>query len=442
MDIKHNSITQIITGFDSAWTDKQNQPGAIASIVQYKNGECRWMEPRLATFSQAKTIICTLSVQSPFHFVVIDQPIVVPNKDGSRPVDKIAASLISKLKGGVQPANRSKKNMFGDKAPIWKLLRNIPHKQLPWQAHKEVQINQDSVSQKIIAEVFPALALPGLIPSFFARGKCAKYNPANKKNFNIEDWVLICEFIESYAKQNKIKGLSEWARSTKRINSPTKSDQDKLDGAICALIGYQWYQKGTKTNMIIGDVKTGYIITPVTPEVSDILTQSAKLRRVPVNIPWSEEDYGGEVVDIPSTIKTGKQQIGNHSLLTVDSKVKPIKKYVDCKPSDVLNQLVVKNHLIQIALKHETITYGACLEYFDLRCNQGTVGVLTRILDAIADQAVVKNQPNISGLVVNKKEGLPGAGFFKHTNLAKDANKQLKKDVFNQELLKIWDFSW
>lgn len=70
------------------------------------------------------------------------------------------------------------------------------------------------------------------------------------------------------------------------------------------------------------------------------------------------------------------------------------------------------------------------------------MGVLTRVLDKIADQAVVKNEPNISALVVNKKEGLPGAGFFKHINLAKDANKQLKKDVFNQELLKIWDFSW
>ena len=72
-DIKKSSITQIITGFDSAWTDKKNQPGAIASIIRYKNGECRWMEPRLATFSQAKTIICTLSEQTAFHFVGINR---------------------------------------------------------------------------------------------------------------------------------------------------------------------------------------------------------------------------------------------------------------------------------------------------------------------------------------------------------------------------------
>jgi len=71
VDSRKNSITQIITGFDSAWTDKKNQPGAIASIIQYANGERRWMEPRLATFSQAKTIICTLSEQSPFHSLKI-----------------------------------------------------------------------------------------------------------------------------------------------------------------------------------------------------------------------------------------------------------------------------------------------------------------------------------------------------------------------------------
>lgn len=439
MDSRQNSITQIITGFDSAWTDKKNQPGAMASIIQYANGERRWMEPRLATFSQAKTIICTLSEQSPFHFVVIDQPIVVRNQEGSRPVDKIAASLVSKLKGGVQPANRGKETMFGDNAPIWKLLRNIPHKQIPWQARKEDQINHKPIPLKIIAECYPALALPGLIPFFFTRGKGAKYNPANKKNFNIEDWVCICEFIESYAEEYEIKGLSEWAQLTKRISSPTKSDQDRLDGAICAVIGYHWYQYGTKKNVIIGDIKTGYVITPVIPSVTEILTQSAKKREVPVNISWSEADCERDTVNVSSSINVDSQQVTTQSLLTVETKVQPVKRVVDCKPSDVLNKLAVKNYLVQIAVQRKTVTYGTCLKYFNLSCNQGTVGVLTRVLDIIADQDVREGKPNISGLVVNKKEGLPGNGFFKHTHLAKDITKQ---DFFNQEVLKIWNFYW
>ncbi len=442
MDSRKNSITQIITGFDSAWTDKKNQPGAIASIIQYANGERRWMEPRLATFSQAKTIICTLSEQSPFHFVVIDQPIVVRNQTGSRPVDKVAASLVSKLKGGVQPANRGKETMFGDNAPIWKLLSNLPHKQTPWQARKEGQINHKSVPLKIIAECYPALALPGFIPFFFTRGKGAKYNPANKKNFNIEDWVCICEFIENYAKEFDIKGLSEWAQLTKVIKSPTKSDQDRLDGAICAVIGYHWYQYGTKKNVIIGDIQTGYVITPVIPSVTEILSQSAKMREVPVNISWCEADCALENVKISSSIKVEGQQVTNHNLVTVEANIQSVKRTVDCKPSDVLNKLVVMNYLIQIAVLRKTVTYGTCLEYFNLPCNQGTVGVLTRVLDVIADQAVLEGKPNISGLVVNKKEGLPGSGFFKYTNLAKDTTKQAKQDFFNQEVLAIWNYSW
>jgi len=443
VDIKQNSITQIITGFDSAWTDKKNQPGAIASIIQYKNGECRWMEPRLATFSQAKTIICTLSEQTPFHFVVIDQPLVVPNRSGSRPVDKIAASLISKLKGGVQPANRSKENMFGDNAPIWKLLRNIPHKQLPWQAFKKDNINHQPAPLKIIAEVYPALALPGLIPFFFTRGKCAKYNPANKKNFNIEDWVCICEFIDGFAVQNKIKGLSEWAQLTKCINFPTKSDQDRLDGAICAVIGYHWYLYGTKSNMVIGDVTTGYVITPVTSDVSEILIQSAKKKGVPINTPWSKDGYEGKkaVVEGFSPTNTIESQlVSGFVQLTSDSKVQQGKKFVGFKPSEILNKEVVTNYLIQIALQRKTVTYGLCLEYFNLPCNQGTVGVLTRVLDIIADQMILEKKPNIAGLVVNKKDGLPGAGFFKHTHLAEDVTKSLKQDFFNQEVLKIWGY--
>ena len=72
-------------------------------------------------------------------------------------------------------------------------------------------------------------------------------------------------------------------------------------------------------------------------------------------------------------------------------------------------------------MQRKTITYGLCLEYFNLPCNQGTVGVLTRVLDIIADKTMLENKLDISGLVVNKKEGLPGAShsesvltFFKN----------------------------
>jgi hypothetical protein len=57
--------------------------------------------------------------------VALDQPTIVPNVSGSRPVDKVAGSLVSWIGGGVQPANRSKAGMFDDAAPIWRFLEHL-----------------------------------------------------------------------------------------------------------------------------------------------------------------------------------------------------------------------------------------------------------------------------------------------------------------------------
>lgn len=309
-------ISYVISGFDSAWTDKIIEPGAIASIIQYEDGLCNWVEPELTTFAEAQKIIIKLSKQSKLHLVAIDQPIVVPNLDSCRPVDRVAASLISKLKGGAQPANRSKENMFGDNAPIWKLLNNIPHKQLPWMALKNTLPDQIS-SQQIIIEVFPALALPSLIPYFFERGIGAKYNPANKKKFNIKDWIHICEYLEEFGEKHNIEGLAQWAKMEKMISMPSKSDQDKLDAAICTLIGYCWHIEGIESNLIIGDEKLGYMITPITPETRCILSIAANKNNVPINRVWNKEvefKVSDNLSNIPSKQfepKVNKQNVKN-----------------------------------------------------------------------------------------------------------------------------------
>jgi len=195
--------------------------------------------------------------------------------------------------------------------------------------------------------------------------------------------------------------------------------------------------------MIIGDVTTGYVITPVTSDVSEILIQSAKKKGVPINTPWSKDGYEDKkavVEGFSPTNAVDSQLVSGFVQLTSDSKAQHVKRSAGTRPSDVLNKGVVTKYLIQIALQRKTITYGLCLEYFNLPCNQGTVGVLTRVLDIISDQTILENKPNISSLVVNKKEGLPGAGFFKHTNLARGVTKSLKHEFFNQEVLKIWDY--
>ena len=180
---------EAFVGFDSAWAG--NAPGGIASATfsQGRLVETRLPEP--AGFDRAAAIIEELKSTHDYVLVAIDQPTVVPNQTGSRPVDRVAASLISRLGGGVQPANQgktrsgrtmpSKVRMFGPEAPIWRFLRRIDVVQNPPQS-------RSAPSGRHAIEVFPALALPALEPAILERKRAARYNPANRKRFLLPDW--------------------------------------------------------------------------------------------------------------------------------------------------------------------------------------------------------------------------------------------------------------
>ena len=182
------AIREAFVGFDSAWAG--NAPGGIASasFSQDRLIETRLPEP--AGFDCAAAIIEDLQSTHDFVLVAIDQPTIVPNQTGSRPVDRVAASLISRLRGGVQPANQgktksgrtiqSKVRMFGPDAPIWRFLRRINAVQNPPES-------RSALSGLHVIEVFPALALPALEPAILERKRAARNNPANRRRFSFPD---------------------------------------------------------------------------------------------------------------------------------------------------------------------------------------------------------------------------------------------------------------
>lgn len=103
------------------------------------------------------------------------------NDTGCRPVDRVAGSLISWLGGGVQPANRSKKEMFGDEAPIWRFKQRLGAIEDPQQACS-------SEAGVFLLEVFPALAIPSFADAFCTCLGAPGYNPARRKTFKQSHW--------------------------------------------------------------------------------------------------------------------------------------------------------------------------------------------------------------------------------------------------------------
>ena len=173
-------------GFDSAWTNNPQAPGAVCAVTFANGAAVGFHTPQLATFDQALAFIQDLYLRSEFLLVAIDQPTIVPESRGMRPVERVAASLISWLGGGVQPANRSRLGMFCDASPIWKFLEALGATEDPEHA-------RTAINGQYVMEVFPAIALASLAPASFGRLKGLRYNPDRKKTFRQKDWVTVAE---------------------------------------------------------------------------------------------------------------------------------------------------------------------------------------------------------------------------------------------------------
>lgn len=276
MDFVNPQSSTIIFGFDSAWTDAPKAPGAICAVAFNDNGQVQFYEPQLVSFAQARTLIDELRKDFAVSLVALDQPTVVPNAAGSRPVDKVAASLVSFVGGGVQPANRSKIGMFRDDSPIWSFISGLDATEDPIQA-------RTASAGHFLIEVFPALALPALDEGFAQRLRAPKYNPQNRKKFRLEDWKAVARVVARSAERFNVPRLAEWAHQMRDVAQPRKSDQDKLDAAICALIGLYWRAGPTTHSALLGDVDHGYMVTPISDATWPRLQQAAIRRGVPTS---------------------------------------------------------------------------------------------------------------------------------------------------------------
>jgi predicted RNase H-like nuclease len=255
-----------VVGFDSAWTDNPAKPGAICAL-QFSDGRpSAWFPPELASFGKAAQLIASDKWQSDLLLVALDQPIAVPNQSGSRPVDKVAGSLISWSGGGVQPANRGKLAMFGDGAPIWQFLASLDLIQAP-------ELARTASEGRFVIEVFPALALLALGEHFFGRNLRPQYNP-ERRTFKLSDWQRVVETVQTEAQSLGCRQVADWLSSVP-LDRVRKHDQDKVDAVICLLVGLKWRFGCRQDSAFIGCENLGHMVTPVRQHMKERLTGAA-----------------------------------------------------------------------------------------------------------------------------------------------------------------------
>ena len=244
----------IFVGFDSAWADNPKIPGGICA-ARFDGARFTSFEPpRLVGFDAARAFV-EAQGNDLACLIAIDQPTIVRNATGMRPVERFAARFVSWSGGGVQPANTGKATMFGDNAPITQFLRSFDHIEDP-------AVSRTATTGRHIIEVFPALALPALDETFYGRLRGARYNPA-RKTFTADAFHAVRHVIERHYDSIGLAQAALWSSSSLKIEKPRKSDQDRLDALICLLIAIQWRLLPAERCVMLGDLTSGYIVTPV-----------------------------------------------------------------------------------------------------------------------------------------------------------------------------------
>lgn len=266
-------------GFDSAWGGKAE--GGICTAI-FDGGRLeRFCTPEPASFDHATATIEQCRHDADYTLVAIDQPTMVPNAVGMRPVEKVAQAL----KTGVQPANL-RKELWWPRAPIWTFLDNLCANEDPRRARSDA----DGLH---VIEVFPGLALPALVGALdhTTKSKNFRYNPI-KSNFAVEDWNLVTSAVRTQAKQAGLAPFADWARpmcELDRWQKPSKADQDHLDALICLIIARKW-RCGDEDTHVLGDWR-GHMVTPLSKEGRKRIEASAIKRCVPVGCgSWALHD--------------------------------------------------------------------------------------------------------------------------------------------------------
>lgn len=165
--------------------------------------------------------------------------------------------------------------MFCHAAPIWSFLTSLGATEDPDQSRK-------AATGLHLIEVFPALALPSLDPGFYGRLAGPRYNLARRKTFRSEDWVRVCNTVAAQFDGFGSTEATAWALNEASRELPKKLDQDRLDAALCLIIGLHWRLRLRSDTMMLGSLADGYMVSPSSLLTRERLTMAALRYGVPV----------------------------------------------------------------------------------------------------------------------------------------------------------------
>lgn len=244
--------TQFI-GLDLAWSPRNNSAG----VALQGEGPCaRWVAhcERLGSDEDIVAFVGEASGEGP-ALVAIDAPLIVPNEEGARPVDREITRLYGRYGAGCYPANRQR---IGGGIRGEKIVAALERYGFIQDPHI-----QRLCTTRCVFEVYPH---PATI-TLFHLDRTLQYKPRPHRTLESRRGELarLRELLRGLDSRVPAALMDKQVmnRAMESLaGSALKRYEDLLDAALCAYIAYYAWYWGPAGYQVYGDTTCGYILVP------------------------------------------------------------------------------------------------------------------------------------------------------------------------------------
>jgi predicted RNase H-like nuclease len=254
-------------GLDLAWSPR-NKSGGVA--IEDSGGHARWLDAsdRLGDDEQVLAFVREMAEGSK-ALVAIDAPLIVPNAEGSRPVDREITRLFARYQAGCYPAYRNRPGGCTRGERIVAALAEDDFKQDPYLKKRAA-----------VCSVFEVYPHPATI-SLFHLETTIKYKPRPDRTLDFRRCELrrlrdCLQGLERAEPALYIPAAIASAELSDLGPAALKRHEDLLDAIVCAYIAYYAWYWGRSGYQVYGDTALGYILVPMTAWMQERLERDAK----------------------------------------------------------------------------------------------------------------------------------------------------------------------
>lgn len=243
-------------GIDLAWSPKNNSGIAI---IEGNARHGRLVQVGIAVSDKEIIRFVSECVGDKNALIAIDAPLVVPNMKGRRVAEALVGDLFRKYNAGAHPANRERLGAWSNGKIRGEVL---VHKLERIGFIHDPYVEKARATRKIF-EVYPH---PSMVVLFgLSRILQYKAKPKRTHAFRVGEFEKYENLLGGLKRKNPSLSIENGVLGKKLGDfgvTELKRHEDMLDAIFCAYIAH-YYWVHPENCSILGDMKNGYIMTPV-----------------------------------------------------------------------------------------------------------------------------------------------------------------------------------